>query len=183
MAAAMGGDDCILARQRKAWWEWEKPALIFTLTPTMIFVPACDCGFSRAYNSGFSHLLVFAVLYYSPDAPSPLIIAPPPLIPPTPLPHRRRPNRTTTTALLLRHYRIRIRRPERVPKVLSCGLCRRCSGGIALSRGAPASIIDEAVQLLGGALGAGLDGVAYGGGGQAGLGCEVGFCELVGGGC
>jgi len=32
-----GGDDCILARQRKAWWKWEKPALTFALTPTMVF--------------------------------------------------------------------------------------------------------------------------------------------------
>jgi len=70
-----GGDDCILARQRKAWWEWEKPALTLPLLQQWFSVPACDCGFLIA--------CIWTSLF-PPHAPSPPIIAPPPLILPPP---------------------------------------------------------------------------------------------------
>lgn len=34
MAARDGGDDCILARQTAAWWEWEKAC--FDLLPLVL---------------------------------------------------------------------------------------------------------------------------------------------------
>lgn len=87
-----GGDDCILARQMEAWWEWEKPALTFALTLELLSRPACE----RPLNAVFSVLATTVVSSFlrvhrhhlsSPPHPSsfpppPFLIAAVPIAPP-----------------------------------------------------------------------------------------------------
>ena len=103
----------------------------------------------------------------------PLVILPPTiLLPPastyTTFPHGCRPNRTGLLGRLRSGT-------ERVPKIPPFGL-----DGFCAPAAATATFVDEFVEGIRSAFRAGLDGLADGEGGLAGLGGEVGFCDLWG---